>query len=84
MSPVIKILIAFLLCVATTIALRFLLGKKRDIYFRRSPPKSFITLRSQVSMHLALGYPVTKEGFLISLALVLVLIGEIFLVAFLF
>ena len=51
MSPVIKILIAFLLCVATTIALRFLLGKKRDIYFRKSTPKSFITLSFRLSSY---------------------------------
>ena len=77
MSPVGKVLLAFFLAVATTVALRFALGARRDQWFRRDRPKSFVTLRSQVSMHLALGYPVTKEGFIVAILLVCVIVAEV-------
>ena len=75
-----RVVICFFLALGTTIALRFILGKNRDLWFRRSAQRQLITLRSAVSMYLALGYPVTKQGYIVTAILLLVIALEIFAV----
>ena len=65
-------------------AVRFALKEKRDLWFKRSPPRSFITLRTPIAMHFALGYPVKKQGYVVSICLLLAILCEILFVAYVF
>ncbi|MBO6259044.1 MAG: hypothetical protein J6M93_06910 [Succinivibrio sp.] len=75
-----RVVLCFFLALGTTIALRFILGKNRELWFKRSAQRRLITMRSPVSMYLALGYPVTKQGYIVTALLILVIAMEIFTV----
>lgn len=65
------IMYCFIAALITTLALRLYLGQRCNLYFKKSAPKSVITLRGSVGYHLALGYPKNIKGFLITSLLVL-------------
>ncbi len=62
MTPAGKIFLCLVLSLATAIIIRILLGKKRDLWFERKVPKSFITMRTKLSMYVAIGTPKTVQG----------------------
>lgn len=72
-----KILLCVVTATATAILFRFLLGEKRDLWFRRSVSKSFITFRSKLAEHVALGHPVTLKGYAATAVLLAVIAAEI-------
>jgi hypothetical protein len=84
MTPVFKILLAFIVCLITTFIFRFAIGKNRDLHFKRSPPKSFITLRTPIAMHFSLGYPITLKGYVLLALLLFILWMEISVIAYYF
>lgn len=73
-----RVVLCFFVALTTTILLRFALGKYRDLWFRRSAQRRLITMRSAVSMYVALGYPVTRQGYIVTFVLLLVIALEIF------
>ncbi|MDO5351565.1 MAG: hypothetical protein Q4E81_01930 [Succinatimonas sp.] len=62
---------------------RFAIGDNRDLHFKRSVPKSFLTLRTPIAMHFSLGYPVTAKGYALLALLLLILWLEISCIAYL-
>lgn len=79
-----KILICLGVALVTTILVRFLLQSKRDQWFKRSQPRSLLTARGALGSYLSLGYPVTWQGFAVTLALVLGILGECWVILRLF
>ncbi len=79
-----KIAICALVCLLTIVAFRFMLGDKRDLYFKRSDHISFITLRGMFHDAVALGYPRNLIGAVIWLALIAVLAFECAVIVLLF
>lgn len=69
-----KLLICFIVALLTSITIRFILKDKREQWFKRSANRSVINQRGFIGQWLALGYPVTKQGYL-------VLSGQLFLIA---
>ena len=53
MTPVAKILLCLALSLLTAFAVRLCLGDRHEKWFKRQIPKSVITLRTRLSMHLA-------------------------------
>lgn len=80
MSPVSKIALCFCIALITAFIARIALGKRHDLWFKRQIPKSIITLRSQISMYLAIGTPTCKQGLYFSIGLVLFILIEILLI----
>ena len=80
MTPVAKILLCLALSLLTAFAVRLCLGDRHEKWFKRQIPKSVITLRTRLSMHLAIGTPVNRQGAAVSAALVAVILLECFLV----
>lgn len=72
-----KILLGVVVAIATAIAFRFILGEKRDLWFRRSVSKSFITFRSKLAEHVALGHPVTLSGYAVTAVLLAIIALEL-------
>lgn len=72
------------LALFTTILVRFLISDKRDKWFRRSQPKSPLMVKGALGDFLALGYPVTWQGFLVTLGLLAVIILECLLIIWFF
>ena len=66
MTPAGKIFLCLLLSLTTAMVIRALLGEKRDLWFERKVPKSFITLRTKLSMYVAIGTPKTFKGTLVT------------------
>ena len=83
MTTLLKILLGFVVCLLTTFIFRFAIGDNRDLHFKRSVPKSFLTLRTPIAMHFALGYPVTAKGYALLALLLLILWLEISCIAYL-
>ncbi len=75
-----KIVICFVIALLTTIIVRFLVGKNRDKWFARSRSNFLLTMRGTLGEYLALGYPKSWQGALIFIALLIVLLLEIYLV----
>lgn len=83
MTTLLKILLGFVICLLTTFIFRFAIGDNRDLHFKRSVPKSFLTLRTPIAMHFSLGYPVTAKGYALLALLLLILWLEISCIAYL-
>lgn len=83
MTTLLKILLGFVVCLLTTFIFRFAIGDNRDLHFKRSVPKSFLTLRTPIAMHFSLGYPVTAKGYALLALLLLILWLEISCIAYL-
>ncbi len=64
-----KILVCLIFATLSAVAFRFAMGSKRDLHFKRSSPKSILTLRGKLGEYLALGYPKTLTGAAICLCL---------------
>lgn len=77
-----KILICFIVALITTVIVRFALGKRRELWFRRTPNRSFITIRGALGYYLSLGYPVTWQGYGVLCALILLICAEIALIVY--
>ncbi|MBU3826119.1 MAG: hypothetical protein IAA31_01295 [Candidatus Anaerobiospirillum merdipullorum] len=75
-----KIIICLVIAFATTFIVRFMVGKKRDLWFARSRSNFLLTMRGALGDYLALGYPKTWTGALILLLLLAILSLEIYLV----
>ena len=75
-----RVLICFAFAFLTTFIVRFALGQYRDLWFRRSPRKSFVTIRSDLSMHMALGYPICLQGYIVTTLLLLAIFIECFII----
>lgn len=75
-----KIALCFAAALLTTCVVRFILGNRRDLWFKRSQPKFILTVRGKIGDYLALGYPKTIQGLIILCALLLVLCAEIWLI----
>ncbi len=75
-----KILICLLFALITTVAVRFWLGEKRDLWFARSKSHFLLTIRGAAGEYLAVGYPKSWQGLLILIALLAVLALEIYIV----
>ncbi len=75
-----RVLICFAFAFLTTFIVRFALGPYRDLWFRRSPRKSFVTIRSDLSMHMALGYPVCIQGYIVTALLLTAIFIECFII----
>lgn len=80
MSPNIKIIICFIAALITAAIVRVLLGDKRQQWFKQQLPKSVITLRTKMSVYLAIGYPKTWQGMLICSCLLGVICLECYLI----
>ncbi len=83
MTPLLKILLGFAVCLLTTFIFRFAIGENRDLHFKRSVPKSFLNLRTPLALHFSLGYPVTAKGYVLLAILLLILWLEISCIAYL-
>ena len=80
MSPATKIIICFIAALTTAAILRLILGKKRELWFKRQIPKSVITLRTRLSMYIAIGSPKTWQGMVICLILLGIIALECYLI----
>lgn len=77
-----KIFICFMAALISTVILRFALGKRRDQWFTRSVPRSYLTIRGAFGYYLSLGYPVTWQGFVVLGGLLLCIAAEIALILY--
>lgn len=75
-----KVLLCFIAALITTVAVRFALKEKRDLWFARSKSRHIITIRGKVGEHLALGYPKTMQGLVVWVLLLMGLAAEIYLI----
>lgn len=75
-----KVVICFVLALLTAVAVRFMLGRYRDLWFKQSNPKSLITFRTPLATYIAIGYPICLQGYLVTAVLLLIIALEIFLV----
>lgn len=63
-----KIVLCFIAALLTTILVRFSLGEKRDLWFKRTSSTIF-NQRGMIGQYLSLGYPITRQGFIVWLGL---------------
>lgn len=80
MSPAAKIILCFIAAIITAAIVRFMLGEKRELWFKRQIPKSVITLRTRLSVYIAIGSPKTWQGALVCISLLSVIALECFLI----
>lgn len=70
-----KIILCFVAALLTTIVVRFILGDRRDLWFKRTSSTIF-NQRGMVGQYLSLGYPITKQGLLVWLGLLAAIVLE--------
>ncbi len=75
-----RIILCFAVALVTVMAVRFALGRYHDVWFKRSIPKSLVTLRTKLQCWLALGYPVCREGYIVTGALLFAIALECFVI----
>ena len=83
MDPQGKILLALLLALLTAAIFRVIVGKRRDSWFKRSLPKSIITVKGTFGDAFALGVPKTFHGLMVTIALIFAVGSEIAAVCYL-
>ncbi len=83
MDPQGKILLALSLALLTSAIFRAIVGKRRDSWFKRSLPKSLITVKGTFGDAFALGVPKTFQGLMVTCALLLMVGSEIAAVCYL-
>lgn len=72
--------ICLLAALVTSIVVRFIVGDaRREMWFAQTK-STLINQRGRLGQYLSLGYPKTKQGFVVWLGLVALIVAEIFII----
>lgn len=63
-----KIILCFIAALLTTIFVRFAIGERRELWFKRTSSTIF-NQRGFIGQYLSLGYPITRQGLVVWLGL---------------